>query len=282
MKRDIGDLEDVNSPENDCLKNYKEVVEKGIKYINSAPSKWVYITSFDGLKLAARYFENGSKKTVILFHGYRSNAARDFSCAVKMYLNFGFNVLLCDQRSHGRSEGKLITFGVKESRDAVSWCRFVLEKYSAEKIVLGGMSMGATTVLLALKQQLHDEVTAIVADSGFTSPVDIILKVSRDVFKINAKFFMPFLNFFCIIFGKFSLYKANTIDAVKNSEIPILFIHGKSDTFVPCEMSGLAFANATEKSKIVLIEDAEHGMGFLVDTVSVKSALSQFLSYYAN
>ncbi|MBE6749759.1 MAG: alpha/beta hydrolase [Ruminococcaceae bacterium] len=282
IKQNMGDVDDMDSPVNKPLEEFKETIQNGIDVVNSKPHKWIYTTSFDGLKLAARYYDNNSKKTIILVHGYRSSAARDFSCAVSMYLNFGFNVLLIDQRSHGRSEGKLITFGVKESYDAVSWANLMVSKFGAEEIAFSGLSMGATTVVLACKRGLPSQVKCVIADCGFTSPVDIIKKVAKDSFKINANFFIPFLNVFCLLFGKFSLYKDNTVEVVKKCTMPILFIHGKCDNFVPCEMSQKAYENACDKCKILTVEGASHGLSFLVDTENVKQTVGDFLNTYTS
>lgn len=277
VKHNIGNTDDMNDSINKPLQKYKDIVSKGIDYINCEPHKWVHTQSFDGLTLYARYFDNYSDKTVILFHGYRSSAARDFSCAVAMYKNLGFNVLLCDQRSHGRSEGKLITFGVKEKRDAVSWCEFVSEKYVPENIILGGMSMGATTVLLSLGLKLPQSVKAVVADCGFSSPVAIIKKVARQSFKINATLFLPFLDLYCRLFGNFSIYKNNTADAISDSDIPVMLIHGKDDGFVPCEMSKEVFKSANNKSKLLIVDNADHGLSYLVNTKLVEDEIKIFL-----
>lgn len=278
VKHNLGDVDDMDSEINKPLREYKEKISKGIEYNNTRSHKWVKTLSYDGLQLMARYYDNGYKNTIILFHGYRSSALRDFSCAVEMYTKMGFNILLCDQRSHGRSEGRLITFGVKESRDVLSWIDFVEKQYKPQKIVLGGMSMGATTVLLSLKYKLPDEVKAAVVDCGFTSPVDIIKKVGKQSFKINASFFIPFLNLACKLFGKFSITEDSTVDAVKNSKIPIMFIHGEDDGFVPCEMSKKAYSCANENCKMLLIKGANHGLSFLVDEESVTSGIKEFLA----
>lgn len=277
VKHNIGNTDDMNDSINKPLEKHKAIITKGIDFINNEPCKWVHTQSIDGLTLYARYFDNSSDKTVILFHGYRSSAARDFSCAVGMYKSFGFNVLLCDQRSHGRSEGKLITFGVKEKHDVLNWCEFISEKYTPKKIVLGGMSMGATTVLLSLGLKLPQTVKAVVADCGFSSPVEIIKKVARQSFKINATIFIPFLDLYCRLFGNFSIYKNNTCDAINNSDIPIMLIHGKADGFVPCEMSKEAYKSANKKSKLLIVENADHGLSYLVDTKLVEDEIKNFL-----
>ncbi len=277
VKQNMGDLDDVESPVNKPLEKYKDVIRKGIEYNLSAPHKLVHTVSFDGLKLSARYYDNGFDRTVILFHGYRSSAVRDFSCAVKMYKNFGFNVLLCDQRSHGNSEGRLITFGIKESRDVLSWISITTEKLSAKEILLGGMSMGATTVLLSCRFGLPECVKGIVADCGFTSPADIINKVARESFKINAEKILPLLNLMCRIFGKFSIYETNTLKALDGSNVPVILIHGDNDNFVPCEMSERAYGHIKERCRLVKVAKAGHGLSYLVDKEIVETELGKFI-----
>ncbi len=280
IKHDIGDVDDLDSAVNKPLIEYKEKIKSGMDYISQRDYKWVKTVSYDGLELSARYFDNGQDKTVILFHGYRSSALRDFSCAVGMYTRMGFNVLLCDQRSHGRSEGRLITFGVKESRDVLSWIEFANARFAPEKIVLGGMSMGATTVLLSLKHPLPYNVSAVVADCGFTSPVAIIKKVAKQHFKINATFFIPFLNLACLIFGRFSITKDSTVDTVKNSDVPVMLIHGEADGFVPCEMSQETYNQSGTNGHLLLVKGADHGLSFLVDEQRVVGEIEKFLEKY--
>lgn len=277
VKHDIGNVDDLNDKINKPLAKYKAQIQNGMDYINSKNPIWVETVSFDGLRLAARYFENKSDKTILLFHGYRSSALRDFSCAIKMYTELGFNILLCDQRSHGRSEGKLITFGIKESRDVISWVEYVNDVYEPEKIVIDGLSMGATTVILACRFPLSENVKAVIADCGFTSPSDIMKEVGKRSFKINAGFILPFLDFACRIIGKFSFLGISTVNVLKKSKLPVLFIHGEADGFVPCEMSKCGFESAPEGSEILLVPGADHGLSFLIDENSVKSALKKFL-----
>lgn len=277
VKHNIGNIDDVNDSINKPLIKFKDEISGGMDYIESRQYEWVQTVSFDGLTLKARYFDNNSKNTVLLFHGYRSSALRDFSCAVEMYTKIGLNVLLCDQRSHGRSEGKYISFGVLESKDVLSWIEFATERYSPEKLVLGGLSMGATTVILACGYNLPESVKAVVADCGFSSPVDIILKVGKQSFKINASFFIPFLNLACKLIGKFSITEVDTVKALKKSKIPVLFIHGKGDGLVPYEMSLKGYENAPEGSRILIVEGADHGMSYLIDKDKVISQVDSFV-----
>lgn len=260
------------------LTPFADVIGKGREFINQTPHEWCYTTSFDGLKLAARYYDNNSTCTILLFHGYRSSAAHDFSCAVEMYYKMGFNILMPDQRAHGKSEGKYITFGVNESRDVLSWLEFLNINFTPEQVIISGISMGGSTVLYALNLPLPPNVKGVIADCGFTSPAEIIEKVGKDSYKINAKPFIPFLNFACRVLGKFSITKHNTIDCVAKTNLPIMLIHGEKDTFVPCEMSKKAFENCHENCRLFLSSEAGHGTSFLFDTEDLISQIKSFLT----
>lgn len=267
----LGDIESSN-----YLKPYLEQLRPGIDFIDNSPYEEVSILSYDGLKLCGRYYNHDTDKTVILVHGYRSNGKHDFSGALKFYYDFGFNVLLIDQRSHGKSEGRLITFGVKESCDVRDWAEFLNKKYSPNSIVLSGVSMGGGTVVFALKRNLPKNVKCVIADCGFTSPEAIIRKVGRDRFKINAKFYMPFLNAMTHLFGGFSIYES-TVDALKENKIPVMFIHGEKDNFVPVEMSREAYAAAGKYGSAIFVKEADHGLSYLVETERVTRETSAFL-----
>ena len=118
------------------LAKYKDIFNEGLKYIDSLECERLYIKSFDGLKLAASYYNNDSENTILLFHGYRSDGKFDFACVVKYYIELGLNVLVVDQRANGESEGRLTTFGIKERRDVVSWTNFINDKKTVTKDML--------------------------------------------------------------------------------------------------------------------------------------------------
>lgn len=279
VRRGEDGIDDIDSEQNLFLSRYKQTISAGMDYIDSTPHKWVYTKSFDGLTLAARYFDTGSNKCIILFHGYRSSAKRDFSCAVKMYRDAGLNVLLVDQRSHGRSEGKYITFGVNESRDVLSWLDFLIKEYpETQSVFLGGMSMGAATVLLATRFDLPKEVKGIIADCGFTSPKAIIKKVARQKFFISGIIVIPVMDILCRLIGKFSISGISADDALSKSDVPIMLIHGTSDNFVPCEMSRQNYAAAKGRKELFLVDGADHGMSFLADTKGVVRKVYEFIN----
>ena len=285
-RRDNSKIDNLDSLENRFLGKYKDLLRNSMKYITETPHEWVFIKSYDGLKLAARFFpckdsEKYANKTIILFHGYRGSGGRDYCCAVKMYHDRGLNVLLVDQRSHGKSEGALITFGIKESLDAVSWVEYICRRFGENtSIFLSGLSMGATTVMLATGRNLPKNVRGVIADCGFTSPAEIISLVARKNFRIKSVVFMRTLDLMCRVVANFSLYQMSTEEILKKSYVPILFIHGLEDSFVPCEMSIRSHAAATADKEIYLIEKATHGCSFLVEPQKISDALKNFFEKY--
>lgn len=139
--------------------------------------------------------------------------------------------------------------------------------------------MGATTVLMASCFDFPANVRAIIADCGFTSPYDIAKSVlHRDYPRLPVGLLFPICGLFTRLFAGFGLHDASTIDAVRESRYPILFIHGTGDTFVPCEMTKEAYAACTSKKELVLVDGAEHGKSYLVEKGRVEEALCRFLA----
>ncbi len=264
------------------LAEYKSVFDKSLNYIEKLPCEVVTINSFDDIKLVGNYYSNNSDTTILLFHGYRSDGKFDFACAVKFYIELGLNVLVVDQRGNGKSEGKLITFGIKERHDAQAWTNYIAQRYAPRNIFLSGVSMGASTVMMAANLELPESVKGIIADCGFTSPPSIIKKVAKQSFKINAEPILPILNVMCKLFGKFNLYEIDTTRALSESNIPIFFIHGKCDGFVPCEMTEISYNASCAEKYICLVENADHGISFLVDTDNVQKQITNFIQEHCS
>ena len=287
-RRDTPSLEDMTAPENRFIGPFAAEIAEGIAFINSLPCEQVYTESYDGLRLAGKFYPveglgdpalHDPDKTMILCHGYHGSGKRDYSCAVRMYMELGYNILLIDERASGDSEGKLITFGVKERFDVRSWIDFVISKQGRDtKICLGGLSMGAAVVMMAAGLDLPKNVTCIVADCGFTSPAEILTHVARENFHLPSKAAVWLLNVACRLLGGFSLYKVSTVESLARSNIPILFIHGKADNFVPCYMTEQSFEAARAEKYICLVDGAGHGLAYLTDKEKVGTMLKSFIS----
>lgn len=259
---------------------YKPLHPQMTKLISDAlkiPYEEVYIKSFDGLRLFGRYYETAKGAPVqMLFHGYRSNAIRDFSGGLQFYLNLGFNVLLVDQRAHGQSEGKSIAFGVLERYDCLEWVKYIEKRCGGDvPIIITGLSMGAATVLMASDLELPKNVVGILADCGYSTPKDIIRKVIKEMrYPLAPTYF--FVRMGGIIYGGFDIEKSSAQMSLKKTDIPVLLVHGEDDRFVPCEMSRQNKSVCKSDCQILTVKNAAHGVSYLVDQDSYCDAVKAF------
>ncbi len=248
-----------------------------IEALERAPYERVTIRSHDGLSLAGRFYPiEGSRVVEIFFHGWRGTALRDGCGGGTEALAAGHNLLLIDQRAHGASEGNVITFGIKEKEDCLSWIDYVIGRMGDDvKILLSGISMGAATVLMASELELPPAVKGIVADCGYTSPEAIIRKVCRDM-GISDCVGYPVVKLSARLFGHFSMRDAGAVEAVKRARVPILIIHGEGDGFVPFSMAEELAHAAGENCRFVRIPKAEHGLSFFYDYAAYMNAVRAF------
>ena len=265
-------------PKGDQYEPYGKNIRKAVDEVVSVPYESVFITSFDGLKLAGKYYHMADEAPLIIFfHGYRCSSLRDGNGIFLHGREMGYNVLLADQRAHGMSEGTCITFGVKERYDVLSWVNYGIERLGKEtKILLSGLSMGAATVLMAADVGLPENVRGIMADCPYSSPKEILHTVMKALrFPVPPTYWLA--KWSARIIGKFDLEEASAVKAIKNSDIPILIIHGDDDRFVPCEMSKACRDAACDRVELVLVKDAGHGMSYFVDEKVYKDKVVQFL-----
>lgn len=260
---------------------YYENIVIGDKFLKENPSQEVEIESYDGLKLRGVWVPaENPKGTILLAHGYRSSKLVDFSLAFGMYHAIGMNILLPDQRTHGKSEGKYITFGVKESRDMQSWIAYHNQTFGELPLILSGLSMGASTMLYLADADLPDNVKGIIADCGFTSPREIIKCVFHRVIHLPAAPSLFVADLFARLFAGFSLSEKDTRKTLQNSKLPVLLVHGVDDGFVPCEMTRQAYAACKEPKELFLVEGADHGVSFLVAKEKYVELVAAFLQKY--
>lgn len=265
---------------------YEAVSEQTHALIDGAlslPYEDVWIQSEDGLRLHGKYYEVMPGAPVeILIHGYRSIPIRDFCGGLQLALQMGHNVLLIDQRAHGESEGKCLTFGILERKDCKCWAEYIQKRCGEDvPIILVGISMGASTVLMAADSDLPENVVGIIADSGYTSPREIIRKVIRGR-KMNVTMTWPLVAAAAKLYGGFDLQKCSAKEVMKNCKIPVLFIHGEDDHFVPCRMTRENYLACAAPKSLLIVKGAGHGLGYMVDREAYVNAIREFTKMILN
>lgn len=257
---------------------YYDYIVASNKWLKDHNAQDIYLNSLDDLKLHGFWVPaDDPKGTILLAHGYRSTPLIDFGFIFEFYHSREFNLLIPHQRSHGESQGRFITFGVKESEDMIGWLRLHNQIFGAYPLLLSGISMGASTVLYLANRVLPNNVKGIIADCGFTSPKEIIEEVYKGVIRLPAMPTLWAVEFFTRVFAGFSLTEKDSRKTLANSRYPILLIHGKDDGFVPCRMSQDGFNACSGVKDILLVDGAEHGLSFVVDSDKYTKAVDAFI-----
>ena len=252
------------------------------EWLSQQKIEYVFIKSDDNLKLHATLLRSKSNKNcVICFHGYTSKGLNDYGTISKFYIEQGFNMLIVDERAHGDSEGTYIGFGVLDRYDVVKWIEYAIKLFGNDvNIMLHGDSMGATTVLLASGLNLPKNVKAIVADCGFTSAYDVFSHILKRDYHIPE---FPIMNVTEIMTRKKAGYgynDASTLDAVASTDIPILFVHGDKDDFVPPWMSEKNYEACKSEKELLIVKGADRAESYYIDTPAFENAVKKMIDKY--
>ena len=268
-------------PPGEIYEEYRDKMVNWMKETRALPCERVSITSFDGLTLRGRYYEYAKGAPVeILFHGYQGTSERDLCGGVQRCFALGRNALLVDQRASGESDGKVITFGILERKDCLKWIDFIIEKLGPDtKVMLGGVSMGAATVLMTAGETLPKNVVCVLGDCGYSSAKKIIQKIVREM-HLNTYLVYPFIKLGAKLFGHFDLEETSPVQAMKTCKVPVILLHGDEDAFVPYEMSEQIYNACTAQKRLVKVEGAGHGLAFPKDESAYIDALRAFEQDY--
>lgn len=257
-----------------CIDMHKWFLEKTDK-------KEYYLLSDNGLKLHAYYIEaqQQTHNYIINLHGYTSNADNIGNITHKFY-SLGYNVLIPDARAHGLSEGTFTTMGFLERFDVIKWINLIIEMDTQANIILYGVSMGAATVMFTLGEELPQNVKCAIEDCGYSSVWD------EFSYELHHSYHLPIFPILYIaeLISKvrlgFTYHQASAIQQLKKAKIPILFIHGDADAFVPFYMLDEVYtAHPGIKEKLV-VKGAGHGKSSTVATQKYWQTVEKFIKLY--
>lgn len=267
-----------NIPESNLYKAHRGIMSEVVNEMETDQYEDVSIMSKDGCRLCGRYYDiKKDAPVMIFFHGYHGVFAWDGYGGFKVCQKNGINILMVDERAHGRSGGSAITFGIKERYDCKLWAEYAAKRFGdSTDIFLAGVSMGAASVMMASELGLPQNVRAIVVDCGYSEPAAII-KETVKMMKLPVEPIYSLIKLGAYIFGHFDLEEATALKAVKQLEIPILFIHGKQDSVVPVDMCKELYENCTSRKEMVLIDDADHANSAMTDYETYEKSVVSFL-----
>lgn len=256
---------------------------EGADWVSRQSFREVELTSEDGLKLQAYYLESerAAGRTVIIAHGY-SGKAKDMGAYAKIYYEtLGYNVLIPDARGHGESTGNYIGFGWPERRDYVKWIEYIIEEDGLQaQIVLHGVSMGGATVMMTAGEELPPQVKAVVADCGYSS---VKAQLSYQLWRMYHLPSFPFIQIASLITRLKAGYffgEASALKQVRKAKVPILFIHGDADTFVPFHMMNELYEACNSPKEEFVVHGAGHGLAYDTDKAGYISKVSEFVNRY--
>lgn len=256
---------------------YSSLVEAG-KALEQSGCETVSMNSYDGETLVGHWHQcEGAKRVIIAMHGWRSSWTRDFGIISQFWHDSGCSVLYAEQRGQNNSGGEHMGFGMMESRDCLEWVKWVNQRCGGQlPVYLAGVSMGATTVLLASELDLPDSVHGIIADCGFTSPNAIWKHVTEHNLHLSYGIRSAAANGICKRKTQLNAREYSTVEALKKNKIPVLLIHGTDDHFVPVEMTYENYKACAGPKQLFVVPGADHGMSYITDTQGYQAVMEEF------
>ena len=249
--------------------------------LKASVKETVTTESYDGLTLQGHWYPvEGATRTMICAHGWHSRWNLDFSGIGPFLHDNACNLLFIEQRCHGESEGEMISYGIRERYDIVSWLGWLEEHHPGTPIYLYGLSMGAATVLMTATMPIvMGRVRGIISDCGYSEPQEIVrITLEKSLGKFS-RHTLAAVNLNCKLREKFTLTDYSPLEAMKeNTTVPCLFIHGAADTFVPCSMSVDNYTACQAPKTLLLVEGADHAMSFVMETEAYKQTVLDFLA----
>lgn len=266
-------------------KNLK--LEENCKWFETAVNEEIVMTNSVGLKLQGYYYpaDKPSKVIVVCCHGYTSCGKNDYGSKAKFWHDMNYNVFMVDHRCHGKSEGQWIGFGYHECHDTLEWLDFLKARFGDDvEFVLHGISMGSATVMMMSgADNLPENVKCTVADCGYTSCRNELKHGLNNLVHMPD---FPFLYTADIINKKINGYHfndANPLERVKKAKVPILFIHGGNDIYVPTKMGyELYEACCRDDKELFIVPGAGHTESHSVDTLGYEKRATEFAAKYVN
>ena len=234
-----------------------------------------------GVTLRGEFIDNGAdrgerRKIAVICHGQTANRYAALKYA-DIFLRAGFSALIYDERYFGLSDGKCCTLGQEESLDLAAILDAVRRRFGEESLIaLHGESMGAATALLSLR---YTSVDLIVADCPFADSELLFRQWLGKYLPVPPGLIMPYFEALARLRHGFDVRANSPIAAVRAASVPILFMHGRDDTLIPCSHSEELLAVCRDgRSELHLFDGADHAQSIVSDRARYERILLDFLN----
>lgn len=261
------------------ISEFAKVRENATEKLENSVLDTVEITAQDGIKLVGHWrFSKNAKRIIIAMHGWRSSWARDFGMIADFFYSNDCNVLYVEQRGQNNSGGEYMGFGLTERYDCLEWIKWVnKQEYGELPIYLCGVSMGASTVLMTAGFNLPENVHGIMADCGYTSPHAIWKHVVENNLRLYYDDMMSSIaDEMCRAKIQIGSKDYSCPEALAECKVPVLFIHGTDDDFVPVEMTYENYKACISQKRLLIVPGAGHGMSYVIDRKLYEQTVKQF------
>ena len=224
----------------------------------------VSIQSDDGLNLKGFYYpaKGESHDYALLLHGYRDThkGMENFAYVYNTYMNF--NCLLPDMRACGESEGKYVGMGYLDSKDVANWVDYIVTQDAQARILISGVSMGGATTMMVSGLELPDNVVCFIEDCGYTSVYEQFRGELRKRFGLPSFPMLDAASLLCRLRYGWDFRSASPLDAVARCRLPMLFIHGAADSYVPTAMVRPLYDAKPAPKELWLVPGAAHAASY--------------------
>lgn len=259
---------------------YIKLIHENKDFLSARESEHLTIKSRDGLTLHADLFpaDSDTDTIVLMSHGYTSTGWDSCSTLGAYFVRKGYDALIVDNRAHGKSEGDYVGFGILDRYDLLKWIEYINERYDGKKrILLYGVSMGGATVLMTAGFEELPNVKGIIADCAFTTPYEVFGHIMQRDYHMPKKLVMGINSKITRKKAGYGFNDYSTIEAVSKTKIPILFVHGAEDTFVPTRMSHENYEACNSPKELLIVENAGHAASYYESHEIYEKKIEEFL-----
>lgn len=202
-------------------------------------------------------------KTAVLVHGYEGNAIRMLMIGYLYNNKLGYNIFLPDLQDHGLSGGPAIQMGWKDRLDVLQWMNIANRLYGGNtQMVVHGISMGAATTMMLSGEPQQPFVKCFVEDCGYTSVWDEFSFQLKDMFGLPQFPLMYTTSWLCNAKYGWNFREASSLNQVRKCSLPMFFIHGDDDTYVPTWMVYPLYEAKSEPKELWIVPGATHAMSY--------------------